>query len=177
MAGRWTLCPEHLGSLIRNRSLSGEAALSKNLHEQGSEKETEAYIIPTNSPRQWLCQWIGERLQLCSLRLETLSFQNTGTLERSWNMYCYCFWEQKQASSCTYINICNKGGLCTSYWTRLSLSASLSVTRTHAHTHAHAQRTLSHCSKSRDSDLPLLKCKCWHWGGAREWEFPFILFF
>lgn len=91
------------------------------------------------------------------LSTAAFSFQSTGTLKRSRNMYRDYFWGRKQASSCTYINICSKGG----YAQAIVLpSLCLSLHHTYTHSHTWAQRTMIHCSEHGDSDLPFVHCKC-----------------
>lgn len=60
LAGRLKSAQKIWGVLIRNSGLSGGAVLPKDLHEQGQEKETKAYINSINSPRQWFACRLGK---------------------------------------------------------------------------------------------------------------------
>lgn len=115
LAGRCTPCPKDLGSFDQEQqSVWGWPCSLKISISKGRRKETKADMISIRSLRWLLKSWLGENNKLCFSRLETFSFQNTGIVRRSWNVYCDDCWGRKQASSCTSSNIHSKGGLCAS---------------------------------------------------------------
>ena len=115
LAGRCTPCPEDLGRFDQEQqSVWGWPCSLKISISKGRRKETKANMISISSLRLLLKSRLGENNKLCSPQLETFSFQNTGIVKRSWNIYCGDCWGRKQASSCTSSNIHSKWGLCSS---------------------------------------------------------------